>query len=84
MVLENAYNGLQSIVTTMKEACTYDSGLRVSENVEKKTTKKRKLKRKAAIHYFCDKIPRKYAKLNPFASRCGETASKMKPLYNVT
>ena len=42
MVLENAYNGLQSIVTAMKEACTYDSGLRVSENVEKKNNKKTK------------------------------------------
>ena len=66
MVVEDVCNGLQSNFNSIKYACTYDSGLGVKENIAKKN--KLKLKRKAASNYFSDKLPRKYARSNPFPS----------------
>ena len=59
----------QSILTSIKDACTCDSGLGMKENVaKKKKQKKLKLKSKAASNYFSDQLPRKYARSNPFGS----------------
>jgi len=79
--LEDAETNLQGILTEMKKSCSIDNGLIHGNNIQR--PRKLKIKRKAPSH-FCDELPRKYPKLNPYASRFGETAEKMKPLHAVT
>ena len=80
--LKDAKNNLQIILQCLMKSCDYENGLRISA-CQSKPRKVLKVKRKSTS-FPCDELPRKYAKPNPYASRVGETANKMKSFHSVT
>ena len=67
--LKETESSLQSVLDKMLHLCNHDSGLRLSAGAAKKS---QQVKRKASSQY--NALPRKYPKVNRFASRFGLSA----------
>ena len=57
-------NDLKTVYNKAMRLCDYDSGIRLSGVLPKKSLR---IKRKST--YVCDELPRKYAKPNPYAAQ---------------
>ena len=78
--LDDAELTMRKVLQSLLESCSYEAGLRVTAKPQRKSLKN---KRKAS-ECVSDELPRKYAKINPYASRHGAVADIMKPLHSVT
>ena len=80
--LKEAESNLENILKSPMNSCSYQNGIRLS-TCTSKPRKVLKIKRKSTSS-FCDELPRKYTKPNPYSSRVGEKANEMKRVHAVT
>ena len=80
--LKEAETNLENILKSLMNSCSYQNGIRLS-TCTSKPRKVLKIKRKSTSS-FCDELPRKYTKPNPYSSLVGEKANEMKRVHAVT